>query len=151
MKTDLEVAIVRVCCNSDDKQELYWIVSRSQLEFVVKELDQVDASSATVRANYQGEALPVVSLEKYFGYAAYSENESSKYMVLRSVDKQKRVRKLIVESEDSPKFFKLIRSFAALDSCSVPENSKHILGAYSLGKGKIGMVPDIVGILDGLT
>ncbi len=150
MRTDLEVVIVRACCNSSGKEELYWIVSRSQLEFVVKELDQVDASKATVMANYQGEALPVISLEKYFGYVAYRANESSKYMVLRSVDKQKQVRKLIVESENSPKFFKLIRSFAALDSYSAPENSEHILGAYSLGKGKVGIVPDIVGIIEKL-
>jgi hypothetical protein len=51
MRTDLEVSIVRARCSSSDKEELYWIVSRSQLEFVVKELEQVDASKATVMAN----------------------------------------------------------------------------------------------------
>jgi len=147
MRTDLEVAIVRARCSSSDKEELYWIVSRSQLEFVVKELEQVDASKATVMANYQGEALPVISLERYFGFVAYNASESSRYMVLRSVDKKKQVRKLIVQSGDSPKFFKLTRSFAALDTFSAPENSEHILGVYSLGKGKVGIVPDVAGIV----
>jgi len=149
MKTDLEVAIVRACCNSSDK-ELYWIVSRSQLEFVVKDLDQADASKSPVMASYQGESLAVVCLEKYFGYVAYKANESPQYMVLRSVDKQNQVRKLIVQSGDSPKFFKLTRSFAALDTFLAPENSEYILGVYSLGKGKIGIVPDIVGIVEKL-
>jgi len=150
MRTDLEVAIVRACCNNSGKEELYWIVSRSQLEFVVKELDQVDASKATVMANYQGEALPAISLEKYFGYVAYNANESPKYMVLRSVDEQKQVKKLFVQSGHSPKFFKLTRSFAALGTFSAPENSEYILGVYSLGKGEIGIVPDIVGIVENL-
>ncbi len=148
MKTDLEIAIVRASCNSDENQELYWIFSRSQLEFVFKELDRVDGSKSRVMATYQDVSLPVISLEQYFGFVPYNAKESSKYMVLCAVDKQQKLIKMIVESGASPKFFKLTRSFVALDSFSAPKSSEHLLGAYSLGKSKVGIVPDIVGIVE---
>ena len=150
MKTDLEVSIVRASCNSADQGELYWIFSRSQLEFVLKDLEQVDTSKSIAMARYQDQNLPVVSLENHYGYAGSAIKQSSKYMVLCAVDKKKDVRRIIAHAADAPKFFKLTRSFAALDTFSAPENSEHILGAYSLGKGKIGIVPDLVGIIEGI-
>jgi hypothetical protein len=146
MRTDLEVAIVRASCNSGDNQELYWIFSRSQLEFVSKELDRADDSISKEMARYQDVSLPVISLEQHFGYIPYNTKESPKYMVLCGVDRQKKIRKVIVTSDESPKFFKLNRSFAALDTFVVPKSHEHVLGAYSLGKGKIGIVPDVVGV-----
>lgn len=150
MRTDLEVTIVRASCNSGEKQELYWIFSRSQLEFVLKELDKVDASKPCVMASYQDVSLPVISLEQHFGYVPYNVKESSKYMVLRAVDEQQQVRKMIVQSRESPKFFKLTRSFVALDRFSAPKSSEHVLGAYSLGKNKVGIVPDVAKICEKL-
>lgn len=150
MKTDLEVAIVRAFCNSFDQEELYWIFSRSQLEFVLKDLEKVDDSKSTVLARYKDHSLPVVFLEKHFGYVDRSTRHDAKYMVICSVDKQKTVKKIIVDSRDSPKIFKLTRSFPPVDTFTTPENSKHVLGVYSLGKGKIGIVPDIAGIFEGI-
>lgn len=150
MRNDLEVAIVRACCNSCEQEELFWIFSRSQLEFVLKDLDLVNSSKSIEMAKYQDLSLPVIFLEKHYGYVGKVPIENAKYMVLCSVDEEKKVRRMIVQSGDAPKFFKLTRSFAALDTFSVPENSEHVLGAYSLGKGKIGIVPDLVGIIEGI-
>ena len=146
MGADLEVAIVRACCSRAENQELYWMFSRSQLEFVLKELDVVDELTSKMEARYQDMLLPVLSLENYFGFLADTEKMNQKHMVLRAADENRNLRRLIVQSAHSPKFFNLTKSFISLDSFSVPQNSKHMCGAYSLGRGKVGLVPDVISI-----
>lgn len=150
MGTDLEVALVRAGCNSEENQKIYWIFSRAQLEFVLKELDHTDSSSSPVIARYQEMLLPVLSLEDYFGFTAAVDGEHKKYMVLRSVDENKKLTRLIVHSNFSPQFLKLTNSFASLTDFTVPDNSNHIRGAYSIGGDKVGVVPDVGSICQGL-
>lgn len=146
MGTDLEVALVRAGCRNAENQELYWIFSRAQLEFVLKELELVDSSNSQVVARYQEMVLPVLSLEQYFGFSGGGAGDNKKFMVLRSVDENKKLQRLIVQSDSSPQFLKLTNSFSAMVDFSTPKNSGQIRGAYSLGRNKVGVVPDMDGI-----
>ncbi|MFT5697789.1 MAG: hypothetical protein ACI8ZB_000643 [Desulforhopalus sp.] len=146
MGTDLEVAIFQSSCRTDDKQELYWLFSRTQLEFILKELELLEGPGAQVVARYQEMILPVLSLEEYFGFSKVVQRENLKYLVLRAVDEKGNMRRIIVETEYSPKFFDLTKSFSSLESFVSPQKNTHISGAYSLGTGKVGVVPDVANI-----
>ena len=150
MGTDLEIVLVRAGCSSEKNQEIYWIFSRAQLEFVLKELDHDDSSGSPVIARYQDMLLPVLSLGDYFGFTVDAVGESQKYMVLRSADENKKLTRLIVPSNFSPQILKLTNAFASLTDFTTPANSFHIRGAYSLGRDKVGVVPDVGSICQGL-
>lgn len=47
--------------------ELYWLLSRSQIEFIFQEMRSVRASSGIAAAHYHNALLPVISLEEYYG------------------------------------------------------------------------------------
>ncbi|PHR25965.1 MAG: hypothetical protein COA36_13945 [Desulfotalea sp.] len=146
MGTDFEIVIIRASCRTEDNHELFWIFSRAQLEYVVKELELAEDSEWQMAARYRNMVLPVISLEKYFGYISKANGGNHKYMVLRSVDGKRNVQRIIVQSESSPKFFKLTKTFSSLDAFVSPQKSKHLWGVYSLGVGKVGIVPDLVNI-----
>ncbi len=150
MGTDHEVALVRAECSVKDNQELFWLFSRAQVEFVLQELDLVETSDGMVMSRYQEMVLPVLSLENHFAFTTRDAREGNKFLVIRSVDNNKKLHRLIVHSSFSPQFLKLSSSFDGVVGFSTPEKSGHILGAYSLGVGKIGVVPDVVSICLGL-
>lgn len=149
MGTDVEVAIVRACCKSSDDQELYWMMSRSQVEFVAKNIELVHSSESQVLARYGDQVLPVFSLESHFGFLSENKKEGEKYIVLRFVNSDGKLQRLVIPVSDSPQFFTLSRSFAAMDSFSTPQNNAHIHGAYALGEGKVALVPDITNVCCG--
>lgn len=146
MGTDHEVALVRAECGIEENQDIYWLFSRAQVEFVLKELDLVETSDGMVMSRYQEMVLPVLSLEKHFALSESDSVEDKKFLVLRSVDQNKKLHRVIVHSRFSPQFMKLNRSFEAAVGFSTPENSDHILGAYNLSGDKIGVVPDVASI-----
>ena len=150
MRTDQELALVRAACRKENNQELYWLFSRAQVEFVLKELDLVNTSSGLIMSRYQEMVLPVLSLETYFAVAESSGLPENKFLVIRSVDQNQKLHRLIVQSTFSPQFMKLAGSFNTVGGFTTAENRGHILGAYSLGSDKVGVVPDVVSICQGL-
>lgn len=146
MEKDVEIGIVRASCNTLGGEELYWLFSRKQFEFVVKELEIVDTPTGRKGA-YMKTRLPLVSLENHYGYVnTFESSEGLRYMVLRAVDKSGGVHRVIVECNGSPRFFRLANSFASLENFNVPANDQHYHGAYEIGAGKVVIVPDIVEI-----
>ena len=150
MGKDVEVAIVRACCKSNDNTELYWMMSRSQVEFVAKNLELVHSSGAQIFARYGDQVLPVFSLEGHFGFASDSIQKSEKYIGVRFVNNDGKLQRLVIATSDSPHFFTLSRSFPALDSFSAPQNSTHMQGVYVLGKGKVAVIPDVTSVCSGI-
>lgn len=150
MATDHEIALVRAVGPGEQEKEIFWIFSRAQIEFVLKELDHFSSSTGKVMARYQEMTLPVLSLEENYGILDSEGAASSKYLVIRSVDAEGKIRRMIVGSSASPQFSLLDTDFSPLPDFSLPANSGQILGAYSLGGDKVGVVPDVINICQAL-
>ncbi len=144
MKKQLEIITIKANSASFNGCALYWIFSRTQLEFVLKEVEIVSLRPFVSAAKYQDDTLPVVNLEKYYGLEENRKNGPAKYFVIRSVNEQKELVKLIVETPQSLKIHKLETNFKSLQSLVLPQNSAAVLGMYPLGSGKVGVVPDFV-------
>lgn len=150
MKKQLEIATIKVNSTIFQGCELYWLLSRNQLEFLFKEVEIFSSSPFVATAKYKDAMLPVINLEKYFGLEGKDENGPPKYLVVRSVNEKKELVKLIIQTSHTLRINKLDSEFQSLQSPVLPKNSKDILGMYSLATGQIGVVPDFVGMSQSL-
>jgi hypothetical protein len=147
MKKQLEIATIKANNVTFQGCELYWIFSRNQLEFLFKELEVFSSPSLVATAKYQEVMLPVINLEKYYGLAQKAQTGAPKYLVVRSVNEQKELVKLIIQTPQTLKIQALEAGFMSLQSSpALPKNNKDVLGIYSLATDKLGIVPDFVGM-----
>jgi chemotaxis signal transduction protein len=146
MEIKLEVATIQANCEILNGYQLYWLVSRNQLEFILQHLEVFRSPSFTATAQYQEVMLPVINLEKHFGLTEKSPGKSSKYLVLRAADANQALIRLIVETPSSPKIQKLEKDSVSSAALALPKNNVDILGIYSLSESALAIVPDIAGI-----
>jgi len=146
MEKQNEIALVRAHCLPVEKHDVYWLFGKSQLEFVLKDVESSASPSRVPAAKYRDMMLPVVSLEKYFGIAMNYENIDTKYLVVRSVNGKGKMIKLIIKTVHSLKVHKLETEFSTITSVRFSQNGEDVLGTYSLSGNRIAVVPDIVKI-----
>ena len=146
MKKQLEIATIKANSEIFQGHEIYWLLSRNQLEFLFKEIEIFSSPPFVATAKYMEAMLPVISLEKYFGLQVNDENQHPKYLVVRSVNEKKELVKLIIQTSHTLKIHKLESESQSLQSPALPQNSKDVLGIYSLASNQIGVVPDFVGM-----
>jgi len=146
MEKQHEIALIRARCLPIEKHDVYWLFSKSQLEFVLKDVELFASPSRVPTARYRDTMLPVVSLEKYFGIAMNYENIDTKYLVVRSVNGKNEMIKLIVKTVHTLKVHKLETDFSTVTSVQFPQNEDSVLGIYSLSGNRIAVVPDIAKI-----
>jgi hypothetical protein len=142
MKKQLEIATIKANSASFQGCELYWLISRNQLEFLFKELEVCSSPPYAAAAKYQEIMLPVINLEKYYGLAEQKQHGPSKYLVVKSVNDQKELVKVIVETPQPLKIQKLAAGPESLPAPELPKNSENVLGMYGFAEGKLGIVPD---------
>jgi hypothetical protein len=146
MKKQLEIATIKANSANFQGCELYWILSRNQLEFLFKEIEIFSSPPFVATAKYKEAMLPVINLEKYYGLEEKDLSGASKYLVIRSVNEEKELVKFIVQTSQTLKIHKLESEFESLQFPTLPQNSKDVLGMYSLATGKVGVVPNFVGM-----
>jgi hypothetical protein len=146
MEKQHEIIQVRAHCLPLEGFELYWLFGKSQLEFVLKDIELFASPSRVSTTRYGDKMVPVISLEKYFGIEVKYENIDKKYLVIRAVNEKNEMIKLIIQTIHSLQVQKLGMEFTARSSVHFPDNRGAILGTYSLPGNKIVVVPDIVKI-----
>ncbi len=67
METKLEVATIKANTPPLGGLELYWLLSRNQLEFILQDITVIQSPLQVATAQYQDVMLPVINLEKHFG------------------------------------------------------------------------------------
>jgi hypothetical protein len=149
MKKQLEIATIKANTTTFLGGELFWILSRNQLEFLFKEIEISSSPSFAAKAEYQGVMLPVISLEKHYGLKEIDQDSSLKYLVVRSVNEKKELEKNIVQTPRTLKI-QTLEGFSSLQAPALPQNSENVLGMYSFEAGKIGIVPDFTRIIHSL-
>ncbi len=146
MEKQPEVAIVKANCLLFEGYELYWLFGRSQLEFVLKDVEVFASPSSAGSARYRDTMLPVVELEDYFGLTPGTATGSGQYLVVRTVRNRTKLVKIIVKTSYALKVHKLDAGFAKISSLRFSQNGGDVLGFYSFAQDKIAAIPDIAKI-----
>ncbi|MGB3223452.1 MAG: chemotaxis protein CheW [Desulforhopalus sp.] len=149
MKKQLEIATIKANITTFLGGELFWVLSRNQLEFLFKEIEISSSPPFVGKARYQGVMLPVISFEKHYGLKEMDQDSPLKYLVVRSVNEKKELEKIIVQTPRTLKI-KTLEGVSSLQAPALPQNSENVLGIYSLAPGKLGIVPDITRIIQSL-
>ncbi len=150
MKRQLEIATIKSNSAHFHGWEIFWILSKNQLELLFKEMETFSSSPSMVTATYQDVMLPVINLENYYGLEVNGRSKPPKYLVVRSVNEKKELVKLIIEIPEKYTLQKLTAGFESLQSPVIPLNSENVLGVYSLAPGQLGVVPDFARISQSL-
>ncbi len=147
METKLEVAMIKANTPLLGGLELYWLLSRSQLEFILQDIKVLQSPPLAAAAQYQEAMLPVINLEEHFGLPESTPDRSIKYLVVRAVIDAKSLVKVIIRTPKAMKMLKLESpGFAEARQVSLPRNRDHLLGVFSLPDGSLALVPDVAGI-----
>lgn len=141
--------VVALRANSPPFQgcELSWLFSRSQLEFILRDIEIIETPPFFSTAHYHEEILPVVGLERHYGLEETERAGNLKHLVLRAAQAPRKLVKLIVSTPENVQIQRLdATGTVALQPLPLPKNGTDVLGTYSLSIGRIGIVPDIVAI-----
>jgi hypothetical protein len=151
METKLEVATIKANTPPFQGLELYWLLSRNQLEFILQDITVFQSPPLVATAQYQEAMLPVINLEQHFGLPESERRRLVKYLVIRAVTAEKALVKVIIETPHPLKMQELETGFAGgARLLSLPRNSTDLLGIYTMPDGCLGIVPDIAGISQSL-
>jgi hypothetical protein len=146
METKPEVAMIKANTSPIGGLELYWLLSRNQLEFILQDIKVFHSPPLVPTAQYQEVMLPVINLEEYFGLPETVPGRSLKYLVIRALTGEKSLVRVIIRTIHPLKLQKLEAGFGAVRQVSLPRNSNHLLGIFVLANGGLGVVPDVAGI-----
>lgn len=146
MDTRLEICTIKANTPLLGGLELYWLLSRNQLEFILQDITVIKASPQVATAQYQGATLPVINLEKHFGLPESELRRSLKYLVVRAVAGEKDLVKVIIETPQALKVQHLETGFAASRQLVLPQNSNDLLGSFAMTDGSLGIFPDLASI-----
>lgn len=146
MEIKLEVATIQANCEPLNGYELYWLVSRSQLEIILQNIEVFRSPPFVATAQYQEVVLPVISLEKHFGLSEKKVEKSMKYLILRAANADQALVRLIAETPFPPKIQKLEKGVTTFGALALPKNNVDILGIYSMSPTVLAIVPDVAGI-----
>lgn len=146
METKLEIAIIQANTPTGKEGRFFWLLSRHQLEFILKDIKVFQSPDLGAAAQYKETVLPVISLEEHFGMVVEAAQRSLKYLVVRAATDEKTVARLIVATPHGVRLDKLEPGFGVASDLMVPRNDGDLLGRYTLPAGGVGLVPDISAI-----
>lgn len=146
METKLEIAIIQANTPTGKEGGLFWLLSRHQLEFILKDVKVFQSPALAAAAQYKETILPVISLEEHYGMVVEAAQRTLKYLVVRAATDEKAVARLIVATPHGVRIDKLEPGFGVASDFLVPRNDGDLLGRYTLPTGGVGLVPDITAI-----
>jgi hypothetical protein len=146
MEEKLEIAMLKANSKPLAGFELYWLLSRRQLESVFQEMRIMPTFSGIAAAQYQDVLLPVISLEQYYGLPVTGPGRPLKYLVVRSVGNDNTLVRLILQTPCVLRIDQVRSAVAFSGQLFLPENGGDILGIYFLSDRTLGIVPDLARI-----
>lgn len=150
MPKGLEIAMVMANTPSVDGWNLHWIVSKSQVEYVLRDIATLPPrfeNDTLQRAQYQDSPLPVVSLEQHFGLSSTEQSLPYKYIILKIPTDSQKVEKIILRTVHPIRVRKLTFNSAEAQHTGLKQNYGDILGAYTLPDNQLLIIPDLNAIL----
>lgn len=151
-----DIVLVKADVQPIRKREVFWALSRGQVEHIVQDLALCPVPFAQRHlaglAAWQGLALPVISLERYFGFRPVRGGEVKRRLVVKTttVDAPQLISRLLVDVAYDVR----IRPLAA--DCApvrITEQlaARGLKGAYEWEREALLLVPDVRMIASGGT
>jgi len=153
MNKILELAVIKADSSLKSGEKLYWLLSRSQVEFVLYDLELTPAEKGQFTAHYRDTILPVVQLEEYYGlpHRKKEENIKNKYVVAGAVDREEALVRIILQTCHHVQLLKLSENMPPSFALALPKRGEDVLGVYSLAEDKVLILPDLVRIAGRMT
>jgi hypothetical protein len=148
MRKILKLAVIRASCSLKTGKQLYWLLSRNQVEFVLYDLEVVAAGGGRFTANYLNIELPVVRLEAYYGLPGLKQKGKYKYIVASAVNRKGELVRVILQISYPVQLLKVAEESPSPFSLELPERGKDVLGIYSFAENRVMIMPDLVRIAE---
>ncbi len=146
-----EVALVMANSAPIDGWQLYWLISKSQIEYMLTDIAALPPSlehPELEKAQYQEEVLHVLSLEKHYGLIEEPTKTMQRYIVTKSPTSDQKMVKAILRLSHPVRVRKLNFNALRADQTYLQANANDILGAYTLDDNQLVIIPDIATILE---
>lgn len=153
MQEEREVAVVGANTSPLGTVHIYWLFSRSQIEFILTEIETLPTTNENepARARYIDEALPLINLEKYFGLGDQLQTPIDKYIVTKTTDPNGELIKIIVPAAHPVRMKKLSFATTPAPGSALKKNEEHILGAFFQDNDTLLVVPDLQTIVKNMS
>lgn len=148
-----EIGLIKANVPSIEGWDINWLISRSQIEYILHDIATLSADPKypeLQRAQYQEDALLVVSLEKYFHLGTLPTAQPYKYVVTRAPSVDGKARRVILRTATPLRVRKLNFNAAQAADTGLPQNSQDLLGAFALPDNQLVLIPDLAKIHDRL-
>lgn len=155
MKTAIEkvpeVAIIMANTAPVEGMQIYWLISKSQVEYMLTDISILPKTSEQPefeRAQYQEEVLPVISLEKYYGLEELPPVSAYRYIVSKNPAPGNKLVKAILRLCHPVRVRKLNFNATKAQQNVLKRNGEDVLGAFILEEQQLVIIPDMASILD---
>jgi len=145
-----DILLVKSSGSGADDAHLYWLFSKSQLEMVLRDIVVQSApapmSLAQGVVNWQDEALPLVSLESYYGMAKRAVAQPTRYLFIKGAARvagEVRLAMIVVPISAEMRMGALDIAGTPIAPLPLKENGTDIHGTYALADGGVAVVPDV--------
>lgn len=148
-----EVAMIMANGAPTEDSNLYWLISKKQVEYILTDIAELPSNveqPRLQRAQYQGQVLPVLSLEKYYGLAELPPTASYRYIVTKYPNHDGRLTKVILRFCNPIRVRRLTFEATPAEPSALRKNGMDILGAFTLPDNQLAIIPDFAAMLDNL-
>lgn len=146
-----EVALVMANTAPVDGWNIYWLISKKQIEYLLTDIAELPATAeqpALQRAQYQDEVLPVFSLEKHYGLKELSPSSGYRYLVTKSPASEGGIARAIVRLSHPVRVRKLNFNATQAQNTGLNSNESDILGSFTLPDSQLVIIPDLTALVD---
>lgn len=150
---DPEIGLIKANVPSREGWEINWLISRSQIEYILHDIAALPPDSQfpdLQRAQYQEDALLVLSLEKHFHLGTLPVTQPYKFVVTRAPGADGKARRVILRTANPLRVRKMDFNVAQAADTGLPQNSEDLLGAFALPENQLVLIPDLARIHDRL-
>ncbi|WP_136795955.1 hypothetical protein [Desulfosediminicola ganghwensis] len=148
-----EIGLIKANVPSIEGWDINWLISRGQIEYILHDIALLPADDKyphLQRAQYQDDALLVISLEKYFHLGMLASSQPYKFVVTRAPGIDGKARRVILRTANPLRVRKLNFNASQATDTGLPKNSQDLLGAFALPDNQLVLIPDIAKIHDRL-
>lgn len=156
MSNTREIVLIKAAVQPIRRREVFWILSKSQIEHVVQDLPIVPVpfSPRYLRgvAAWQGLVLPVVSLERYFGFKSVQGSTAVKrHAIVKSTTSATptTITRLLIDVAYDLRIRPSITDCVPIRIANEELAARGLQGVYEWGADSLLLLPDLMVVASG--
>ncbi len=155
MSNTREIVLIKAAIQPIRRREVFWILSKSQIEHVVQDLPIVPVpfSPRYLRgvAAWQGLVLPVVSLERYFGFKSVQGSTVKRHAIVKTTTSATptTITRLLIDVAYDLRIRPSITDCVPIRVANEELAARGLQGVYEWGADSLLLLPDVMVVASG--